>query len=163
MKWFNNPTTAEELKKQYRKLAMQHHPDLGGNEDDMKEINSEYEILFAQLKDTHRSAKGETYTATTKTTETPQEFINIINRIINLAGITIEICGSWLWITGETKQYKEIFKELKFRWSKNKSAWYWHNDGYQKKNSKNYTMNQIRDLWGSQRIAQDRENALATA
>ena len=42
MKWFNNPTTAEELKKQYRKLAMQHHPDLGGNEDDMKEINAEY-------------------------------------------------------------------------------------------------------------------------
>ena len=30
MKWFNNPVTLEELKSQYRNLAMSHHPDTGG-------------------------------------------------------------------------------------------------------------------------------------
>ena len=42
MKWFQNPKTLEELKKQYKRLAMQHHPDIGGNVRDMQEINAEY-------------------------------------------------------------------------------------------------------------------------
>lgn len=30
MKWFNpTPTTAEQLKAEYKKLAMEHHPDPG--------------------------------------------------------------------------------------------------------------------------------------
>ncbi|MCL2410881.1 MAG: J domain-containing protein [Treponema sp.] len=29
-KFFTNPQTLEELKQQYRALAMQHHPDRGG-------------------------------------------------------------------------------------------------------------------------------------
>ncbi len=51
MKWFNNPETLEALKKQYHRLAMKHHPDVGGNTEDMKEINNEYEALFSRLKD----------------------------------------------------------------------------------------------------------------
>ena len=39
MKWFTNPQTLEELKKEYKRLAMKHHPDIGGNDSDMKEIN----------------------------------------------------------------------------------------------------------------------------
>lgn len=45
------PTTAEELKSLYRKLALEHHPDLGGSEQIMKAINVEYEYLFNMLKD----------------------------------------------------------------------------------------------------------------
>lgn len=30
MKWFNNPETLEDLKKQYKKLAFQNHPDRDG-------------------------------------------------------------------------------------------------------------------------------------
>ena len=164
MKWFIPiPETVEELKKAYRKLAMKHHPDIGGCEADMKEINAEYEALFARVKDIHKNAKGETYTAKETTTETPEEFINIISRIINLAGITIEICGSWLWINGDTKPYKEIFKELKFRWSNNKRAWYWHKDGYRKRGKKSYSMNDIRLMWGSVQVVQESEKAIATA
>ena len=34
MKWFNNPETLEDLKKQYKKLAFQNHPDRGGKTSD---------------------------------------------------------------------------------------------------------------------------------
>ena len=45
MKWFKNPSTMEELRKQYRKLMKENHPDVGGTEEAAKEINAEYERL----------------------------------------------------------------------------------------------------------------------
>lgn len=89
MKWFTNPQTLEELKKQYKRLAMKHHPDIGGSVKDMQEINAEYDKLFERLKNTHQTAEGKTYTTKTETTETADEFKEIINRIINLQNITI--------------------------------------------------------------------------
>lgn len=57
MKWFSNPQTLEELKQQYKKLALKHHPDLGGNTADMQGINNEYDILFAKLKKHTRNSR----------------------------------------------------------------------------------------------------------
>lgn len=95
MKWFNPaPKTLEELKKQYRTLAMKHHPDCGGSTTDMQAINAEYDILFEQLKTVHTTSTGDTYTVNTH--ETPEQFKNIINRLIVLEGINIEIIGSWV-------------------------------------------------------------------
>lgn len=134
MKWFNNPETLEDLKKQYKKLAFQNHPDRGGKTSDMQEINAEYEALFSRLKDTHKNAEGEFYTARTATTETATEFMDIIEKLIHMEGIEIEVCGSWVWVTGDTRPHKEELKALSFRWSSNKSAWYFHRDGYKNLN-----------------------------
>ena len=46
MKWFKNIETLEELRKQYRKLAMENHPDKGGQVKDMQEINNVYHMTF---------------------------------------------------------------------------------------------------------------------
>jgi len=35
----------EELERMYKRLAVQHHPDRGGNTEDMKAINEAYEVL----------------------------------------------------------------------------------------------------------------------
>lgn len=150
MKWFNNPTTLEELKKQYKTLALKHHPDRGGNLKDMQDINAEYDTLFVRLKNIHQTADGNTYEAKTDSTETASDFKEIITRLIILEGIQIEICGSWLWVTGNTYQHKDVLKSLKFRYSKSKCAWYYHNDGYRKINGKTFTLEQIRSLYGSE-------------
>lgn len=163
MKWFTNPTTLEELKKEYKKLVFKHHPDKGGKTSDMQEINAEYDKLFAKLKNVHKSASGETYTAKQETTETPEQFREIIEKLINLEGVEIEICGAWLWITGNTYPNRETLKSLNFKYSKGKNAWYWHEAGYRKHSRKSFSLDEIRDLWGSEKVNPTQQGKLQTA
>jgi DnaJ-class molecular chaperone len=42
--------TQDEIKKTYRKLAKENHPDIGGNEDLFKKISSAYDVLGDEQK-----------------------------------------------------------------------------------------------------------------
>ena len=93
-KYFDpTPATLEELKAQYRKLAFQHNPDRGGNLDTMKAVNAEYDLLFPKLKDIHKTKDGETYTAKQTTTETADQFKELIAELMKMDNIIIEISG----------------------------------------------------------------------
>ena len=150
MRYFNNCHSLEELKAEYRRLAKIHHPDRGGDTEVMKAINNEYEEAFKVLKDKHNADADEFH----QTTETPAEFIEILDKLFKLDGLDIELCGSWLWIGGETKKHKDSLKAAGCRWSSGKSKWYWHHaeDGAKWKSGK-YTMGQIRAKYGSKHIA----------
>lgn len=68
MKYFTNCTTLDELKKEFRRLCMVHHPDRGGDTATMAAINAEYEALFPALKLAYNR------TAETPTTETAESY-----------------------------------------------------------------------------------------
>ena len=158
MKYFMDYRTAEELKKEYRKLAMKLHPDIvGGDGEAFKEMQNEFEKLWERLKNVHSNAQGETYTAKQETAETPQEFIHIINVLISLQGVEVEICGKWIWVSGDTKPHRETLKQLKFKWAHKKQAWYYHAEPYKKKSHVDFTLDEIRDMFGSQRYDQKQE------
>lgn len=56
--------TEEELKKAYRKLAHQHHPDKqGGNESKFKEINEAYQVLSSKEKRAQYDRFGQVFSA----------------------------------------------------------------------------------------------------
>ena len=149
MKYFNNCHTLDELKKEYRRLAMQNHPDRGGDAEIMKAINNEYEQMHAILQKQHNASADEFH----QSTESPNEFIDIINILVKLHGLDIELCGQWLWIGGNTRENKDALKAAGCRWSNNKKLWYWH---HEEANRRHYrgssTMGQIRTKYGSQTI-----------
>lgn len=130
--YFSKCRTAEECKRVYHELAKQFHPDgAQGSEHKMKELNRQYKIAWERLKDVHFSqSEGKTYTAERKTKETADEFIEIIETIARFDGIEIELCGTWLWLAGNTYQYKEELKAAGCRWSGSKKKWYWTKDEY---------------------------------
>ena len=141
------PKTLEELKAMYRKLAMRHHPDRGGNPEIMKMVNNEYDELFPKLKDVHKTKDGETYTK--ESTETAGSFKDLINELMKMDGITIEIIGCFVWVSGNTKPHREQLKDLKFRWHSKKYAWYLKPEDYRKHNRKDYTLDEIRAMYGT--------------
>ena len=147
--FFSNPRTLEELKKQYRELAMKHHPDKGGDTETMKKINAEYDNLFAKLKDVHQTKDGETYTTKQSTTETPEYFKKIIDELMRMDDVIIEIIGCFIWLTGNTRQYKDQIKALKFQWHSKKIAWYLKPDDYKKRSHKDYNLEEIRNMYGT--------------
>lgn len=147
MKYFTNINTLDELKAAYRRLSMKHHPDRGGDTATMQEINAEHDELFERLKKQHNASADEFH----QTTETPEEFRAIIELLLKLDGLTVELCGSWLWIGGDTRQHKETLKAAGCRWSNNKKLWYWHHaeEGRKWRRGK-ATMSDIRTKYGSQ-------------
>lgn len=147
MKYFADVRTLEELKAAYRRLAMQHHPDVGGAAEVMKAINNEHDALFERLKKQHNAQVDEAH----RTTETPEEFRAIIETLLRLEGLEVELCGSWLWIGGNTRAHKEALKVAGCRWSSSKKLWYWrHAEDGRRWHKGNQTMGQIRAKCGSQ-------------
>lgn len=146
-RYFTKIETLEELKKQYRTLAMKNHPDRGGDPEEMKLINAEYDKAFSEVKDTHKNAKGETYTK--ESTETPEEFRDIMDRLMRMGGVEIEIIGCFIWLSGSTKEHKDCIKAMGFRWHKKKMIWYKSPEGYRRRGNKQYSMDEIRDMYGT--------------
>jgi hypothetical protein len=149
-KYFHpTPKTLEELKSQYRRLAMEHHPDRGGDLRAMQAINSEYDDLFPRLKDIHQTKEGETYTAKQATTETADQFKDLITELMRMDEITIEVIGCFVWVTGNTKPHREQLKALKFQWHSKKLAWYLAPEDYRKRSRKEYDLEEIREMYGT--------------
>ena len=149
-KYFNNCRTIEDVKQTYKQLVKELHPDNNINQDTTKafqEMQAEYRVAFNRLKNVHVNAAGETYEK--ETTETAEEFADLINKLYKLNNIIIELCGSWLWITGNTKEHKEELKALGFRYASQKHAWYYHREPWHKKSKGTSSLDDIRFKYGS--------------
>lgn len=171
--YFDNCANLDDLKHRYKQLVMQYHPDLSGTDTTatMQEINAEYARYFERLKAAQNAkAKYEHYNDTPKdqrtayeTTETAEEYLQIINALLTLKGLEIELCGSWLWIGGDTRTHKDTLKRLGMQWSRSKHKWYWHHtEPWSKKRRYrgNVSMTDIRKKYGSQTFTR-KEDQLA--
>ena len=122
MKYFNNVSTLEELRRQYKELLKKYHPDNPqGSTEATQEINAEYD-MFKVLKDKHESKSDKTtdstankqtsYNANMYDWENDKTLREVLQKIINFDGLEIEIVGAWIWVSGNTYSYKKELKEM---------------------------------------------------
>ena len=158
------PDTKENMKKQYRDLCMKHHPDKGGDTRTMQEINAEWSDIQAREAYTEaRTRQEEAHASGRKSAadfhdldEVTEALRQKIEIALNLSGVEVELMGLWVWVTGETKQHKETLKANGFKWSQNKTAWYFA--GVPSFNRKPQDLDSIRNNYGSQKFNK-RDNA----
>lgn len=159
--YFKNPRSLEELRKQYKELLKRYHPDnASGSTAACQEINAEYSRLFKHLKDKHESGNASKDKADFNM-HLDKALRAMLEKIVNLDGLQIEICGSWIWLSGNTYQHKSILKALGFSWASNKKMWYWHDESYVKTSRKTMSIQAIRDLYGSMEVETKMQARLA--
>lgn len=162
---FASIDTMDALKKAYRRLAVKYHPDCpGGSEAAMKALNNAYDEAVARIACTERraaSSGAREYDAAATASEATA-WRDTLLALLKLAGLEIELCGRWLWITGDTYQHRAALKALGCRWSGTKKAWYWHapDDGGAH-SRRRVDMATIRAKYGSQ-IYSAQSSAMAT-
>lgn len=146
--------TKQAIKKAYRRCCQKYHPDKGGSVYMMQCVNQAYDVLRDFDPENHNpdfETVDSDYTA---------ELNKAINAVINLDGVIIEVCGNWVWLTGNTKPYsKEIGRHgAGFFWAKKKKAWYFRPSGYKSKSRGTFSLDDIREKHGSQFVSKKSAN-----
>jgi len=157
MKWFNDCKTIDEVKATYKKLAKQYHPDLGGDTITMQEINKEY--AFASAK----AIKGANLSEEEVENEIQfsEQYREAIEKIIHIDGITIEVVGYWIWVTGNTYPVKESLKNAGFFFASKKQAWYFRTGEFKVLRGGKKTLDEIRSKYGSEILKADKRKKIA--
>lgn len=137
----NGTVTIKDVKKAYRAQALKFHPDKNpAGAEMMKLINEAFEVL----KDFEGELEAQ------QSTENYSDALNdALNAIINLDGLEIEICGAWVWVSGNTFAHKAALKGAAFHYAGKKKKWYFRPEDWASSSRGSLDMEQIRDKYGS--------------
>lgn len=170
MKYFNNVNTLEELRKQYKELLKKYHPDNpNGSTKATQEINTEYDNLFKVLKDRHEKKATDNTKEKTDFNNMKYDFSEdaklreVLQKIVGFENINIEIVGCWIWVDGNTYEYKDSLKALGFKWAREKKKWYFHTEAFRKRSHKKLSMEDIRNYYGSTEVQTEETKKLKQA
>lgn len=149
MKFFHGCTTLDEVKALYKKLAFQHHPDQGGDTVTMQAVNAEYAYASARI------LKGANLTEdeTEQQIRFSEEYRRIIEQIAHLPGITIELVGLWIWVTGNTYPHRAELKAASLFFAPKKQAWYYRSEDLKELRGGKKSLDEIRSKYGSEVVS----------
>lgn len=145
LKFFKDCKDLADVKTTYKNLAKQFHPDRGGDLETMKAINLEYEIA-AKIIMKKSGFTSQDFESDLLDLVAYREAVAAVS---NLENIVIEIVGKWVWITGETKQHKDVLKNAGYFFAHKKCAWYFrtaeNKTGF---NKKGQSLDSIKSKYG---------------
>jgi hypothetical protein len=135
-------------------LAKVLHPDKRGRTEDFQEMANQFEAFKPQSE----KFKGE-HTVERKGICCDHRTIDEPHNIV------IEIVGSFVWVSGDTKPVKDQIKAVKVgesyknaTWHKTKSMWFFSPTGYRRFSKGEYAMDDIREYYGSTVVNNHRNN-----
>ena len=133
-KEFNGVTGLNEAKKVFKRLAKSLHPDIGGSEEEFKLLKNVYDNIIEHKVYFSNDSKFDI------------ELEKVIAQILHYEDITIDVVGSWIWLSGNTKPLKDTLKKLNFKWASKKKMWYY---GEMKgKSHKEQSLDEIKGKYG---------------
>ncbi len=149
--------TAKEIKAAYKKSCLKYHPDRNpAGAEMMQAINEAWDTL-KELDFAEASTEQGAHDA-----EFSDKLSEALNAVVNLSGLEIEVCGSWVWVTGETFPHKDIIKAAGYRWAKKKAAWYFRpEDENTKRRGGSWSMDKIRGSHGSTKVKTRTQRTIA--
>ena len=159
MKYFIECKTLDEAKALYKKLVFKLHPDR--NTEDTTKQFQELQNQFENFNASSEKYKGESDAWNAK------EYADLINQLMQIPNIEIEVCGSWIWLHGDTKPVKEQIKAvetgdtMKRTWVKKKLKWAFRPANYRKLGSKELSFEEIQAKYGSERKRSKGKKALS--
>ncbi len=133
--------TQDHVKRAYVSACKKYHPDINpAGEEMMKVVNAAHEVLqdFSGTIQEKQSEYGELLN-------------DALNTIISLHGLIIEICGVWIWVTGDTRSHKDTLKQSGFIWASKKKAWHFRPEQFRSRSRGKTTLDDIRTKYGSKR------------
>jgi hypothetical protein len=140
-----------EIKKSYRSACKKYHPDINpAGKEMMQALNDAYKILQDYVIgsiDLNEEEFNPDY---------GEQFNEVLNIIIKF-NVDIEICGAWIWVSGNTYAVKDTIKEAGFKFAGKKKMWYFRPEKYRSKNRKSWSMDQIRNKHGFRKVKKSEE------
>ena len=176
--------TLDIIKDAYKAACLKYHPDHNGDAglEMMQLVNVAYNVLkklcktdfFDHFTNAPKRGSQQQKQADNGSTKQKQEsnsdndssgfaydfgeeIFNALKYIFSLKhnGLKVELCGNWLWITGDTKPVKDKIKTYtsedgnRFRWCRKKVAWSYRPEEWKSYNRQAWSMDQIREGHGS--------------
>lgn len=135
--------TQDEIRNAYRKACKQYHPDINpAGLEMMKLVNLAFEALqdFTPLEDDSGQES---------------DYGNRLNQALNAIldfGLGIEVCGAWIWVTGDTFKYKDTLKVRGFKYAPKKQAWYFRPEKYKSSSRGSWTLDEIKERYGAHTV-----------
>jgi hypothetical protein len=147
--YFSHASSVEEVKTHYRNLAMEHHPDRGGDAEIMKEINRQYHEALKRC-DGQAQAESASERPYQYKPDVEQELMDKLLELLKLRSLNIALIGFWIWVSGDTKNNREALKAAGLKWHSERKMWYYKPAGWKSSKKSKGSLKDLAQKYGYQ-------------